>query len=138
MRISDWSSDVCSSDLPVGVEIGIDLPHPVAAHQPLGAAGPFDAVDEVAEPVDDARELMQRIGGRADFGQPDIARLGPGLDDRNDVAERPLLGVGHGFLLLKGAFDIHSSSFSAVADGFTVDNSASPTASRTITGTKPA
>src|SRR3546814_15496890 len=81
---------------------------------------------------------MQRIGGRADFGQPDIARLGPGLDDRNDVAERPLLGVGHGFLLLKGAFDIHSSSFSAVADGFTVDNSASPTASRTITGTKPA
>src|SRR3546814_18884786 len=81
---------------------------------------------------------MQRIGGRADFGQPDIARLGPGLDDRNDVAERPLLGVGHGFLLLKGAFDIHSSSFSAVADGFTVDNSASPTASRTITGTNPA
>src|SRR3546814_6218503 len=33
MRISDWSSDVCSSDLPIGADLGIeDLRHAFLGH----------------------------------------------------------------------------------------------------------
>src|SRR3546814_1875148 len=33
MRISDWSSDVCSSDLPAGVRVNAILPGPVLTPQ---------------------------------------------------------------------------------------------------------
>src|SRR3546814_12917911 len=38
MRISDWSSDVCSSDLPVGVARGLFGPVPFVEHQRRDAA----------------------------------------------------------------------------------------------------
>lgn len=92
----------------VSMQIVVDRLDLRARQQPLGAAGPFDAVDEIAERFDDASKLRQRIGRRANFGQPGRARLRPGLDDREDVAERPVLRrVGHVFLLLDRSFDIH-------------------------------
>src|SRR3546814_8660881 len=53
MRISDWSSDVCSSDLPHRDAAVDDM------HRPLGRD---EAVDDVAEPVDHRRQLQMTIG----------------------------------------------------------------------------
>src|SRR3546814_9640498 len=57
MRISDWSSDVCSSDL-VGAEKAVDLPPPDRQRQvvdhalvPEGLAQPFDVDDDLGRGV---------------------------------------------------------------------------------------
>src|SRR3546814_9146086 len=87
MRISDWSSDVCSSDLE-GADAGIEtaeLGHSIGAGPMPEAAG---VIGEAREPlargeiefgavVRDARRIPQRIGlDRADRGKVavDLAR----------------------------------------------------------------
>src|SRR3546814_11096819 len=56
MRISDWSSDVCSSDLALGVDSGHIRPGPAIAEQDLDALrrqiGPLRVAD------DDVRQYL--------------------------------------------------------------------------------
>src|SRR3546814_3447229 len=64
MRISDWSSDVCSSDLPhiVVLEAGAGgaerAIRPVGGGGALGAIGPVRGVEQAALPV---RGLLQQV-----------------------------------------------------------------------------
>src|SRR3546814_5813090 len=82
MRISDWSSDVCSSDLVVvdlvvaGAQGGVDDAH-VAAH------------DAVLVEAGDAVEQPLESGARG--GVLHVAALGAGIDERPQGLER--LGV---------------------------------------------
>src|SRR3546814_11344758 len=59
MRISDWSSDVCSSDLPLGRLGGIHLGHRGLAGDTVGTAvlGPGGAVDQQGRGVDLGRHV---------------------------------------------------------------------------------
>src|SRR3546814_2953519 len=106
MRISDWSSDVCSSDLPgairrdekiavlkprrIGLK-GFDLLH-LADHGAHGAAS--SAVGLLHRlPLRAAHPIMElaRIGI-----EPDCAELDPGLllPGRLDGQRRPWIGLG--------------------------------------------
>src|SRR3546814_12689592 len=60
MRISDWSSDVCSSDLVAEVDVAVDL-----GRVGLAAAGGADAalVVGLADLVDDDGEGAADLGG---------------------------------------------------------------------------
>src|SRR3546814_13338096 len=80
MRISDWSSDVCSSDLPVGVELLAKSPgaalHVEATRK--HAFGPHSAIDTVHHHLDDAIEIIAQGGIRA-------TRALVGADDLGDA-----------------------------------------------------
>src|SRR3546814_12052296 len=74
MRISDWSSDVCSSDLPEDVGGGVDQPV-VEEIFDLLQAQPLDihraAADEMAQPLDALRGADQPAGAAdIDFAFP--------------------------------------------------------------------
>src|SRR3546814_14132530 len=71
MRISDWSSDVCSSDLPAGLKQAQQLPEPIFTPSTKAAVGDhdqnvsFDAVvdavgADLANPVRDATLAIYR------------------------------------------------------------------------------
>src|SRR3546814_17879685 len=61
MRISDWSSDVCSSDLTVGLaEVGRDLGHELVRRDPGRSGQPGFLPDRAAD----------RLGGGGGRGQP--------------------------------------------------------------------
>src|SRR3546814_20072476 len=92
MRISDWSSDVCSSDLHVPGEYR-------AARRGFGAVvePAFDADEDPrdAQPVDEAQRrpqggmLEQRVGKRARRQQRDEGGEGEAMaDPANDPASR--------------------------------------------------
>src|SRR3546814_9155051 len=80
MRISDWSSDVCSSDLLVEVEDRDGDAQPGAGTAvrllEVGAAGFF-------EPLDAAGGI-----GQADFGELRVDGAPAALEDAEDVAGR--------------------------------------------------
>src|SRR3546814_3884717 len=61
MRISDWSSDVCSSDL------GIDQQLLVGFLQCDGRSGLFGAIGQVAAQIDFRRRERNRVCGRRDI-----------------------------------------------------------------------
>src|SRR3546814_19599878 len=50
MRISDWSSDVCSSDLQGG-DVGLGNDRPLLAGQPTGFAEAEEAFDLLVDPT---------------------------------------------------------------------------------------
>src|SRR3546814_14811119 len=63
MRISDWSSDVCSSDLPVGgaeAATAAAAETPVAASAPPAKGGPGPGVATIG--IDDFAKLDLRVG----------------------------------------------------------------------------
>src|SRR3546814_17249466 len=86
MRISDWSSDVCSSDLPIEViaEVPDGLPAPAElVRRAVGYLG--DHLDRLRriEEVEGARRRLARLGrlpgqrrGRVDRGQFALRLLG--------------------------------------------------------------
>src|SRR3546814_19428502 len=79
MRISDWSSDVCSSDLPEGLLVAHHAGHAEAAevHAVVGALA-----------ADQAQALPLALGlvvGQRDL-QRGVARLGAGIGEE-DVVE---------------------------------------------------
>src|SRR3546814_11973876 len=65
MRISDWSSDVCSSDLPDGEQL---LKHPLHAQ----------VSDGLSHRVASRGEVRWRIAGQRSWSE-DLATAGPGL-----------------------------------------------------------
>src|SRR3546814_7994268 len=87
MRISDWSSDVCSSDLLGGLvilrldgfEIGLDL---VVLDRELP---PFVAIDAVEQVVGDLAALLDALGrGGRDLAEQHLLQTRPGgaVEDR--------------------------------------------------------
>src|SRR3546814_13209036 len=72
MRISDWSSDVCSSDLPLGVALAQRREEGAAGNQPAG-----DGTAVEAELYRLVEQHLQEIG-RAGIGGR--AKVGDGLD----------------------------------------------------------
>src|SRR3546814_14135903 len=65
MRISDWSSDVCSSDLVAGMFLGSFVGHPpIAREQPRPAD--FKHARAIAAALDARLGIGQRITDRAD------------------------------------------------------------------------
>src|SRR3546814_20177607 len=79
MRISDWSSGVCSSDLAVTLRVGDHLHEAVGLVVGLGAA-----VRHHREFADlDLTAFFRLL-----FGQADTGDFGPGVDDRRDDVDR--------------------------------------------------
>src|SRR3546814_20185261 len=96
MRISDWSSDVCSSDLPGAVRLdnaGFDIAE-IGVDDEIADALGIDRAADLAEPllILPGEILAQRIGDqRGDAGavaQPDqpIARHATGIAGPADIA----------------------------------------------------
>src|SRR3546814_18526152 len=103
MRISDWSSDVCSSDLADGGRFHIaldagDLAGEAQARQRLQAQPGVEQarrIDEgVAMQAAEARELgvFQAGNGAADAGLLAVLQLGLEADDVVERAERIEIG----------------------------------------------
>src|SRR3546814_6889468 len=86
MRISDWSSDVCSSDL--GVEVGEPAPEREAALGAVAAAEGEGHGHPAHLRGDPVGELRERRGGRG--GRLHVARVAVGQDERRD---RPHVGA---------------------------------------------
>src|SRR3546814_14460067 len=82
MRISDWSSDVCSSDLRLGQRplLGVE----VDAHDHVGAGQP-GALDDVE--ADAAQPEHDDVRPRLDLGRPDD-RADAGRHAAADVADQ--------------------------------------------------
>src|SRR3546814_16719945 len=78
MRISDWSSDVCSSDLLVDAA---DLDRRVVRRLDLDALGHRE-IDIVAVPEVQLQSLALRVGAIADAG--DLEHLGEALGHARD------------------------------------------------------
>src|SRR3546814_11361554 len=105
MRISDWSSDVCSSDLPhiIGI-ITPDMVERVGKALPLGEMLPEigeTAIERVAPRIDDLRILQDQVnepGIAPVIGQlVDIKRLsGLALHARAFEKFRPQFGKASG------------------------------------------
>src|SRR3546814_20590302 len=74
MRISDWSSDVCSSDLPLNGRVGARLPHYsgararnavlAAAQKPLSIVGRFSDTETAAAPARSPTSQVIILHGR--------------------------------------------------------------------------
>src|SRR3546814_3318139 len=111
MRISDWSSDVCSSDLPHDVDHRLDRiaehrPPVVQAEQlyrtvPLGQRGGVNREDSVADlGLDRARALEQRqrrhLLDALDHRQADAAHALAGIAEQQELrrAARTCLEIG--------------------------------------------
>src|SRR3546814_10460888 len=82
LRISDWSSDVCSSDLNVGARVA----HVV--ERAAVALGRFDQCRLVAQPVVKARgDVESGVDRRDGVADEVVAHLAPRIGDAED--ERP-------------------------------------------------
>src|SRR3546814_4043750 len=99
MRISDWSSDVCSSDLDGAPELQAEPPRPHHPHE----AGPSEdesgeeqEVEEVAAPhdLDHGHVLAEQFGGGVDGGEAGAHREAAGHAELPS-GERDA-GNGHG------------------------------------------
>src|SRR3546814_4024018 len=93
MRISDWSSDVCSSDLQAVVHFAL----PFALQQGLDGRAPFDEFGPVAPAA------VRRIGERdfrrvaavpGIFGQPRLLGGGLGIERRQRWAGHEVSWAG--------------------------------------------
>src|SRR3546814_15870516 len=91
MRISDWSSDVCSSDLPCRCHRAVDRPKQTAVTRPRHRADKFEAfarrsVDRhaVAGLVPHRRLEKGRGAG------PDMLQIGDERANRGDFAARKM------------------------------------------------
>src|SRR3546814_7009312 len=77
MRISDWSSDVCSSDLSKGSWSSADLPLDVVAHDPVQRLS-FGADARWVEAVGAAEIVVCRLAGDARLAVVGVAAPGAG------------------------------------------------------------
>src|SRR3546814_9268404 len=102
MRISDWSSDVCSSDLDLRVEAGVDRARGVAPRQRVGGVGVAAATEAVARELVEQQEQRQRAVGAVHPGFQLAPGGGPvGVDElctearvEGVVAREPFAGAG--------------------------------------------
>src|SRR3546814_14613406 len=76
MRISDWSSDVCSSDLPVGFH-QMDLAAAKQGEDKAGKAGPCADIQD-DEPVASlsGRQKAAKLGGIEKMAAPEVSHAG--------------------------------------------------------------
>src|SRR3546814_1290923 len=86
MRISDWSSDVCSSDLHPRLRRGGVLRPGVAARRPAHAAGAdrADIAEDILEEAAVAAEGRRLVAFRIDLAH----QFEPGSVDGRDIAGR--------------------------------------------------
>src|SRR3546814_792863 len=103
MRISDWSSDVCSSDLGEESRLGPLLVHRAAAHDRLPETGALDhlALERRRRPfggielLDVVHEIDAERARSADIDRPEDAGMAVGRNDL-DIGEARILGkLGH-------------------------------------------
>src|SRR3546814_7994473 len=90
MRISDWSSDVCSSDLRVAIPVEPEPAHPVEDRVDrglggAGAVGILDAQQEIAAVVAREQPVEQRGARAADLEETRRRRR----EARDDAGIRP-------------------------------------------------
>src|SRR3546814_13561779 len=109
MRISDWSSDVCSSDLRPGavrrragagaraVRGGRPRSRPGPGASGLGRAGPFD-LDQL--PVDAPAGVLDRVADRAQLFQRRAIAM---LLQTKALEQHFLPGLAHGGVVAVGA-----------------------------------
>src|SRR3546814_8390895 len=126
MRISDWSSDVCSSDLPVVAAGGIADGRGLAAALALGAEGVligtrFYAAEESLAHEHAKRRVVEAKGDETlrttvfDIGRAiDWPRPFTGRALRNDLSDR---WHGREQLLVETGPDERERYFQAVAEG---------------------
>src|SRR3546814_11990866 len=121
MRISDWSSDVCSSDLLADVGRG-DLDHALVIDVDLGAGGGDDLADHLAAGADDVTDLrlvdLHRLdarGVRREFFARVIARLGHFAEDMRAAIMRLRQRDLHDLFGDAGAVDVHLKAGHAIA-----------------------
>src|SRR3546814_19163925 len=84
MRISDWSSDVCSSDLPL---VAVDQPFLIKSDEDLadGPVQPLVHREALARPVRRCAEPAELAGdGAAGFGLPVPDAIDEGLAPRSE------------------------------------------------------
>src|SRR3546814_17731609 len=92
MRISDWSSDVCSSDLSTDISVQQAASGEIA-HQRADAAGPGGrlgagphAVDQRAEPrPGDAHDVADLVGKAAPRLVAVLRRREPGAEEQDEA-----------------------------------------------------
>src|SRR3546814_11472582 len=105
MRISDWSSDVCSSDLGV-----VDLHHRTGGARPHHQAVETDlagGLPERSAPEAEALAECPAVHGGSAFAAAAIGALGPGIGALEVVQSSLAAGehrdhLGDGFALLLG------------------------------------
>src|SRR3546814_14982596 len=114
MRISDWSSDVCSSDLPAGslAKRSIDDVAPNGAiprNAATGSSGPQDALSYkerlrgAKDPTDERSGELARRESRIEFGARDQRRHdATGLVADSRGHGRAALGTDRGGRRLRG------------------------------------
>src|SRR3546814_3484749 len=107
MRISDWSSDVCSSDLQVRALLAADVYAVASAHWGLDAPPNFEGAHwhlRVARPLGEVADALgislavaqQRLDdARARLLAKRNTRVRPGLDDKRLSAWNAMLASGH-------------------------------------------
>src|SRR3546814_18426191 len=105
MRISDWSSDVCSSDLVAGRRIDLTARNRIARHaaaELVDTAGDFFFV-ALAEEVDRRHDqpfaalahlLLEDAGDQPDIADADLALLSDLARDRDRPAARSRRLIG--------------------------------------------
>src|SRR3546814_3936879 len=106
MRISDWSSDVCSSDLPAVGEAGGDGPHAGAAGgQPDWGCAPFEGLEVEHGPLErprQAREVDRAVA--APQVADDLEALLEAADGRSEEHTyelQSLMSISYAVLCLK-------------------------------------
>src|SRR3546814_13687093 len=108
MRISDWSSDVCSSDLVVAENLALEDPHLDPAHAIGGVGGRFGIVDIGAQRV------QRHPAFAIPFGAPDFrAAETAGAVDADAFGAQPhrrLNGALHGTAERHAAYELVGNS----------------------------
>src|SRR3546814_2449617 len=96
MRISDWSSDVCSSDLIGDDEVAVRVFKPHVAHIGEQPQAPDAHLDLAADlPGHGDRDVLMAIELlQCPSVQPDAGRSAGNLDHATDVAEVRATGAG--------------------------------------------
>src|SRR3546814_1493517 len=94
MRISDWSSDVCSSDL----QIGVDRVFGACVHQMQQHAAPLDMAKEAVPDADAVGSPFDQAG---DVGDHELAALVAhhaklGFQRGEGIVAHLRLGIGDG------------------------------------------
>src|SRR3546814_18070274 len=87
MRISDWSSDVCSSDLELAAIVALGKPSVVVGDRPAAEGVPVTSVDKIAAAGNDGADLPDAVAAVAkaptsggSTGRPKLILSGaPGL-----------------------------------------------------------
>src|SRR3546814_3135996 len=94
MRISDWSSDVCSSDLGNSLSTGIrDAAAAVAANDEAGMNASLGALANAISHVADEHAKIGLSGGRLDRIGDSLAVRGITLKDERSVVEDTDLSI---------------------------------------------